>query len=245
MCCVTHKNVQWLIGLEKRIWIHISFFFIPAFFFRSSAVAVASPPLCMESEAALVTIWWSPGLFPGFPTRMGYLYYISCLRYAILIGNPSICTLYTELHPISIRWSHGFQWLSKYGGSYYDTANMALTTTPTPSLSLSLTHTHSLLAWKKSEVWCWRKRNLCQYFKHTDITNQKHSLFKFLDVLWPLQVSLSFYSLHCISIRVGALSLVFIPGLYVMRNPVAGFTSYVHVKNEQENTICQAMYLYT
>ena len=24
----------------------------------------------------------------GFPTRMVYLYYISCLRYTILVGNP-------------------------------------------------------------------------------------------------------------------------------------------------------------
>ena len=26
--------------------------------------------------------------FRGFPTRMVYLYYISCLRYTILVGNP-------------------------------------------------------------------------------------------------------------------------------------------------------------
>ena len=26
--------------------------------------------------------------YPGFPTRMVYPYYISCLRYTILVGNP-------------------------------------------------------------------------------------------------------------------------------------------------------------
>ena len=28
------------------------------------------------------------GIFRGFPTRMVYLYYLSCLRYTILVGNP-------------------------------------------------------------------------------------------------------------------------------------------------------------
>ena len=29
-----------------------------------------------------------PFIFRGFPTRMVYLYYISCLRYTFLVGNP-------------------------------------------------------------------------------------------------------------------------------------------------------------
>ena len=31
------------------------------------------------------------GVFQGFPNRMVHLYYISCLRYTILVGEPSIC----------------------------------------------------------------------------------------------------------------------------------------------------------
>ena len=35
--------------------------------------------------------------YRGFPTRMVYLYYISCLRYTILVGNPQIIDLYLRL----------------------------------------------------------------------------------------------------------------------------------------------------
>ena len=39
--------------------------------------------------------WLLP--FRGFPTTMVYLYYISCLRYTILVGNPRFYTLFTDL----------------------------------------------------------------------------------------------------------------------------------------------------
>ena len=37
----------------------------------------------------------------GFPTRMVYLYYISCLRYNILVGNPR-CYMYMFIYKCDI-----------------------------------------------------------------------------------------------------------------------------------------------
>ena len=35
-------------------------------------------------------VWQTDVPYWGFPTRMVYLYYIACLRYTILVGNPRI-----------------------------------------------------------------------------------------------------------------------------------------------------------
>ena len=40
--------------------------------------------------------WSISTMIRGFPTRMVYLYYISCLRYTILVGNPQYIML--EIH---------------------------------------------------------------------------------------------------------------------------------------------------
>ena len=44
-------------------------------------------------------------VYQGFPTRMVYLYYISCLRYTILVGNPRyspnthlVCSMRIMIH---------------------------------------------------------------------------------------------------------------------------------------------------
>ena len=43
----------------------------------------------LEQLKMVVYMGTLPSLaFRGFPTRMEYLYYISCLRYTILVGNP-------------------------------------------------------------------------------------------------------------------------------------------------------------
>ena len=237
MCCVIHKNVQWLIGLEKRIWIHISFFFIPAFFFRSSAVALASPPLCMEGEAALVTIWWSPGLFPGFPTRMGYLYYISCLRYAILIGNPRFapCTLNFILLAFDEAMVSN-DWVNMEDHTM--TQRTWLSPPPPPSLSLT-----QLVGLKKAKygadasVICASTLNIRTLpIRNTPYLNSgcfmtPSSFFKF-----PF--------LHCISIRVCAFSLVFIP-VCTWCATLWRVHKLGACKNETRKNNLPAMYLYT
>ena len=37
-------------------------------------------------------------IYRGFPTRMVYLYYISCLRYTILVGNPRYTYTHTHIY---------------------------------------------------------------------------------------------------------------------------------------------------
>ena len=45
------------------------------------------------------------GYIRGFPTRMVYLYYISCLTYTILVGNPrNIINKQTNQPGIPPRW---------------------------------------------------------------------------------------------------------------------------------------------
>ena len=43
----------------------------------------------ISEECPILTVVSERSTFPGFPTTMVYLYYISCLRYTILAGNPS------------------------------------------------------------------------------------------------------------------------------------------------------------
>ena len=50
----------------------------------------SNPQHCGQRAQALPTELFRPPravVFRGFPTRMVYLYYISCLRYTILVGN--------------------------------------------------------------------------------------------------------------------------------------------------------------
>ena len=44
--------------------------------------------LILELMAMFLSFQGTVVLFPGFPTRMVYLYYMSCLRYTILVENP-------------------------------------------------------------------------------------------------------------------------------------------------------------
>ena len=43
---------------------------------------------CMFVFVCVCTLVYAYLIYRGFPTRMEYFYYISCLRYTILVGNP-------------------------------------------------------------------------------------------------------------------------------------------------------------
>ena len=43
-------------------------------------------------------------VYQGFPTRMVYLYYISCLRYTILVGNPRFIILTGDRRVLHLIW---------------------------------------------------------------------------------------------------------------------------------------------
>ena len=52
--------------------------------------------------------------YRGFPTRMVYLYYISCLRYTILVGNPgyaSVCVYVFVCLVMYLLWVYKFSHL--------------------------------------------------------------------------------------------------------------------------------------
>ena len=60
-------------------------------------------------------------VYRGFPTRTQYLYYISCLRYTILVGNPQYTSVYvcqiiaTEVHTSNMLWVYrGFPTRTQY-----------------------------------------------------------------------------------------------------------------------------------
>ena len=59
-------------------------------------------------------------IYRGFPTRMVYLYYISCLRYTILVGNPQYIAHFNQWW--EQRWCHGQlmqQWIWFFVFAYF------------------------------------------------------------------------------------------------------------------------------
>ena len=51
---------------------------------RRSSSCLGSICILVEAAAAAVVV----AVYRGFPTRKVCLYYISCLRYTVLVGNP-------------------------------------------------------------------------------------------------------------------------------------------------------------
>ena len=52
------------------------------------SVVAVSVPFSLNGHLEKIQDSFAHAIFRAFPTRMVYLYYIACLRYTILVGNP-------------------------------------------------------------------------------------------------------------------------------------------------------------
>ena len=94
----THDAASLRTASPTRYWLSYS---IPKYHIHDPSYSdifmyLSSPILLLHLYQVLLhsssndtcVISWSFSLWWGFPTRMVYLYYMSCLRYTILVGNP-------------------------------------------------------------------------------------------------------------------------------------------------------------